>query len=567
MDVKNLGGKNRTYGDKLKNRVKAILEVLHTYVAQEKDEKKVKWQKWQEVEVKITLEPKPETKLDSLKELIQEHIDRLSDKKLKEELSDGSTDKDKITEVLNYYFEDCLKIYEDKRKSKEKAAGIWHFTLKLWNRDQKKNLEQFDKEWDELEKLEFGVDSESTTTDTSQKSASQSSIDEAIRSISCFAYNDGWVGREQLISQLSAKVRGDCRVLILTGITGIGKTALAERLVVELQGNWTEFSRINFDDRGRVTDFASVAAELLTGWQETVTPDDRKNAERLLSRLVRCLREHRYLVLIDSLEGILKGNEENGWSDFEDKCWERFFESLITAESCQSRIVLTSQDLPRQLEAIGSRYPNFWHSQDLSGLTERERLEFFSKKGLDVGTQAPGKPYLERIGTAYEGHPLALGVLAGEIVTKPFYGNVVAYWKRYGHEVEEVERARQPEAEVKSADDHFQLDRYTDRLKTAVKQRVEKTFERLYNEVRNAYLLLCHGSVYRRPVTEDWWLEHLENLGCDTQQQEAALAALRDRYLVEEELIEDEVLLRQHNLIRSVALAHLKNLTTRQQPE
>jgi len=42
---------------------------------------------------------------------------------------------------------------------------------------------------------------------------------------------------------------------------------------------------------------------------------------------------------------------------------------------------------------------------------------------------------------------------------------------------------------------------------------------------------------------------------------------LRDRYLVEEEVSDDELRLRQHNLIRSVALVHLKNLTTREQPE
>jgi hypothetical protein len=37
------------------------------------------------------------------------------------------------------------------------------------------------------------------------------------------------------------------------------------------------------------------------------------------------------------------------------------------------------------------------------------------------------------------------------------------------------------------------------------------------------------------------------------------LNALRDRFLVEE-LIDDEIHLRQHNLIRSVALEHLKQL-------
>lgn len=39
-----------------------------------------------------------------------------------------------------------------------------------------------------------------------------------------------------------------------------------------------------------------------------------------------------------------------------------------------------------------------------------------------------------------------------------------------------------------------------------------------------------------------------------------ALEALRDRYLVEEVVENDQFLLRQHNLIRSVALDHRKQL-------
>jgi len=52
----------------------------------------------------------------------------------------------------------------------------------------------------------------------------------------------------------------------------------------------------------------------------------------------------------------------------------------------------------------------------------------------------------------------------------------------------------------------------------------------------------------------------LEDWDCDENQQETALEALRDRYLVEEVVENDKFLLRQHNLIRSVALEHLRQL-------
>jgi len=66
--------------------------------------------------------------------------------------------------------------------------------------------------------------------------------------------------------------------------------------------------------------------------------------------------------------------------------------------------------------------------------------------------------------------------------------------------------------------------------------------------------------VYRCPVPEEFWLSHLEDWNYDEDQQQVALDALRDRYLVEEVVENNQCLLRQHNLIRSVALEHLKKL-------
>lgn len=378
-----------------------------------------------------------------------------------------------------------------------------------------------------------------------------------------FACDDAWVGRKDLISELTQKVQGSCRLLILLGIAGIGKTALAERLAVELQDEGRKFHQENFENQQQASDFASVAIRWLEKWGERITPDDRKDTQRLLNRLVERLRENRYLVVIDSLELILKGNEEAGWNGFQDELWAKLFETFLAVESCQSRIIVTSQDLPEQIPA---RYKNFWYRQDLRGLTPSEQLALFDKTGLEVEIDSPNKPYLERIGAAYEGHPLALRVIAGEIGSKPFYGNVAGYWNKYGHEIEEVEKAIE-EAKTKgitsSADDDWRLDRYTRELRKNVRVRLEKTFERLKKDVLNAYRLLCEASVYRCRVPEGFWLSHLEDWDCDQEKQELALEALRDRFLVEAELIDDEIHLRQHNLIRSVALEHLKNLTWR----
>jgi hypothetical protein len=380
-----------------------------------------------------------------------------------------------------------------------------------------------------------------------------------------FSYNDGWVGREKLVTELTNKVNSLCRILMLVGITGIGKTALAERLAVELQedwlkGDWSKLVQENFENEQQTSDFASVATRWLEKWGETITQEERKDTQQLLNLLLKQLRENRYLVLMDSLENILKGNEESGWNDFHDEWWVRFFEGLLASESCQSRVILTSQDFPQQ---IPTRYQNFCYRQDLSGLTESECLELFEKTGLEIDTDSLNKPYLERIGATYDGHPLALLVIAGEIGSKPFNGNVIAYWNKYGNEIEEIEKAIE-EAKTRgiiaSADDMWRLDRYTRELKERVRSRLEKTFNRLKEDFYYSYVLLCEASIYRLAVQEDFWLSHLEDWDCDQEKQELALNTLRYRYLVEEVVEDDQCLLRQHNLIRSVALEHLKQL-------
>jgi hypothetical protein len=386
--------------------------------------------------------------------------------------------------------------------------------------------------------------------------------------IDFFAYDGCWVGRQELVKAFSQGLKGSCRLLILVGITGIGKTALAERLIFELddwlQTDWNRVCRENFDYQDKAITFADVAVRWLESWKEVITPEQRSAPEYLLERLINKFKQERYLIVIDALEKILSGNEDIGWGAFNDMWWERFFKEVLSATSFQSRIILTSQDLPVKLVEIGSRYPNFWHRQLLDGLDVPEQEELFRKVGL-VAPDDAQQQLLLRIGQAYRGHPLALRTICGEILSDDdFKGNILAYWKEYGKEIQEVELALQSATQPGGEDgsqDRWKLDRYSVDLRRLVRVRLESAFERLRKSIYPAYILLCVASVYRCPVRQNWWLKHLEYEGYDDEEQQIALQTLRDRFLVDEGFDENNCrLIGQHNLVRSVAIAHREQL-------
>ncbi|KYC34656.1 hypothetical protein WA1_50535 [Scytonema hofmannii PCC 7110] len=398
-----------------------------------------------------------------------------------------------------------------------------------------------------------------------------------------FSYDDAWVGREQLVNELSTKLRGSCRLLLILGLTGIGKTALAEKLAVEMQDwfgeNWkNRFKRANFDYQEKSTEFASVAKQWLEEWGERILPEEHK-PELLLQRLVAYLRQHQVLVLIDSLERLLTENKEEGWGDFADEWWEKFFLSLLSVESCQSRLIITSQDRPVKL--VNDRWRNFWHQVVLYGLTESEQAALFKTTGLDVSDDSLNQPLLIRIGRAYKGHPLVLRVIIGEIWSEPFNGDVQAYWnderENTRQKIEDVEKALAEAEQGKTLGDkdEWELHKLTRQVREKVnKQRLQIAFQRLARDVKDAYILLCAASVYRAPEKEEFWLKHLvywlkrlEKQDCAKNRQDRALEELGNRFLVEESLNHNKKrVLGQHNLIRSLAIEHrnllLKSLKT-----
>jgi hypothetical protein len=381
-------------------------------------------------------------------------------------------------------------------------------------------------------------------------------------------YDDRWVGRKKLVGDLTKKIRNNCRLLVLLGVTGIGKTALAEKVADEVQTRFTKILRVNFDGDDSPRDFAIIANRWLEELGDRLLIED-KQPKTILKRLANQLRETQILVLIDSLEALLSEGED-GWGDFEDEWWTRFFENFLTMELSQSRLIVTSQDIPTKIESLASRYPNSYHREVLEGLYEDEQIALFAKAGLNVDAESLDLSILMRIGKIYHGHPLTLRVVSGEIA-ESFGGNVRAFWGNVGEEIEQVERdlAEAESGQKLERADDWQLHKLTRKMRVEVyRHRVDAVFKRLKTQNADAYLLICIASVYRRPVQDVGWLRQLDlyiqRLRQEVYSKEQQLKVLEDllgRFLVEiSNNHESHRVLGLHNLIRSVALEHRRNL-------
>ena len=372
-----------------------------------------------------------------------------------------------------------------------------------------------------------------------------------------------FTGREAETAELTAQLQGSCRVVAIVGMTGIGKTALGERAIANLLETAEAplpYVRLSLDDRSLTPDFASSGAALLRTLGTEPSLGDQKDPANLLTHLLQRLGSHPCRVQIDSLERLLRGNDQEGWSEFCDPLWLDFLQQVLAQTACPSQLLLTSQDIPGELDTMASRYPQFWHCQPLQGLDVKEQQDLFQKLGLLSNPGATDPDYLSHIGTFYAGHPLVLQVIADEIRQPPFGGNIAHYWQHY--EAEFTATTTTPNKLARSR-----------LFRRRVRQRVEQTLHGLPAPARQ---MLCASAVFRRPVTVEFWQAMLPEGDAD-----AAFDTLQDRHLVEyatipsvgeQSLLASEqsllagersrttppLLIRQHNLIRSVAYDLLK---------
>lgn len=338
-------------------------------------------------------------------------------------------------------------------------------------------------------------------------------------------------------------------------MTGIGKTALAERLASDFVGtpNVDQIDNpvgANVSDVGAngrsplpyiqvILDRGSSSADFTQGAIRILHAIGDDTAQQLpdaqiLPYLLQTLERQPCWLQLDSLEYLLC-QTDNGDYRFADATWVEFFFQFLTASRQTSRIVLTSQAMPMELVERIDRYDQLWHDYSLRGLEQDHWLDLFRHHRVTPQTD-PEQQHLCQIASYFQGHPLILKMIVGDIRSRLFGGSISKYWHQY-YSQRQTTQLKLPQSQEQRA-----------------RHWVDQTIAQLPDLPRT---LLQRGAVFRRAVPEAFYLQLLDDL---PEADCATLLSLKARNLVEDTDIQNgHLLIQQHNLIRDSAYAQLKN--------
>jgi hypothetical protein len=212
-------------------------------------------------------------------------------------------------------------------------------------------------------------------------------------------------GRTQELAELERWIVEDrCRLIMLLGMGGIGKTTLSVKLAERIQNAFAQVIWRSLRNAPLLEDILVDLLECLAEDRQTHLP---ASLDGKLARLSEHLRRQRCLLILDNIDTVLCGNSSAGYYREGYEGYRAFFRSIAEV-SHQSCLVLTSREKPAELGVFEGRTRPVRVYQ-LGGVGEAEGREILRAKDLTVSeTNLEWQVLISH----YSGNPLALQIVA-----------------------------------------------------------------------------------------------------------------------------------------------------------
>ena len=296
----------------------------------------------------------------------------------------------------------------------EEATQLW----RLVDQDAPQRLTAFDSAWfarllaERLSTSTLAREHGGTLAHASAQPAGQRSVVEWGEAIAVPTLH----GRERELRTLRHWLMDEhCRVVVILGLGGIGKTSLAITLAQQVLA---QFEVVLFRSLRNGPPLAEVLDQAIRTISDQRAPPPEQLGDKLTG-LVQMLRERRCLLILDNLESIMQpdasaGTYRTGYGEYGELL------RVLGERDHRSCLLLTSRERPAELGPLAGRSTPV-HMLTLSGLDDQACQHILEAREI---TGAPTT--LHALARLYGGNPLALQLIS-EPIHELFGGDVGAF--------------------------------------------------------------------------------------------------------------------------------------------